>query len=49
MQPNAKPEVTEPEPTKPTPLDGVVDEVKTDAARDPRAYARETIVPEGGE
>lgn len=32
-----------------TPLGEVVDEVRQDAQRDPKNYARETIVPEGGE
>ncbi len=32
-----------------TPLGEVVDEVRQDAQRDPKEYARETIVPEGGE
>ncbi len=31
------------------PLAEIVDEVRKDAARDPQTYARETIVPEGGE
>ena len=31
------------------PLVEVIDEVRKDAARDPGSYARETIVPEGGE
>jgi hypothetical protein len=32
-----------------TPLETFVDEVKADAERAPGTYARETIVPEGGE
>lgn len=32
-----------------TPLAEVVDQVREDARRDPAAYARETVVPEGGE
>lgn len=32
-----------------SPLQKVIDEVKQDAKRDPEGYARETIVPEGGE
>ncbi len=32
-----------------TPLGEVVEEVRQDAQRDPKEYARETIVPEGGE
>jgi hypothetical protein len=42
-QPTALPE------SKKSPLDAVIDEVKTDAEKKPEAYARETIVPEGGE
>lgn len=51
MQPNPKPK-TEPEtrivPTE-TPLERVIEEVRSDAAQKPDVYARETIVPEGGE
>lgn len=32
-----------------TPLAEVIDQVRADAQRDPEAYARETVVPEGGE
>jgi hypothetical protein len=32
-----------------TPLARVLDEIRADAGRDPRRYAREAIVPEGGE
>ncbi|HEX7838195.1 MAG TPA: hypothetical protein VF469_12060 [Kofleriaceae bacterium] len=33
----------------PTPIERVLDEIRADAARDPERYARETIVPKGGE
>jgi hypothetical protein len=32
-----------------TPLDRVIDEIRGDAARRPEQYAREAIVPKGGE
>jgi hypothetical protein len=53
MQPQPKVDMT-PAPTPastPTgdPLEAVVEEIRGDAAREPAAYARETIVPEGGE
>jgi hypothetical protein len=48
MQPNTKPQ-PEPQDKKHTPIDQLVEEVRTDAAKDPEAYARETVVPEGGE
>jgi hypothetical protein len=32
-----------------TPLEVVVGEIAADAARDPARYARDAIVPEGGE
>lgn len=32
-----------------TPLARVLDEIRADAGRDPRAYAYQAIVPEGGE
>lgn len=32
-----------------TPLARALDEIRADAGRDPRAYARDAIVPEGGE
>ena len=32
-----------------SPLEQLLEKVKEDAKRDPEAYARETIVPEGGE
>ena len=48
--PQAKPqEQTPAEKVEREPLAEVIDEVRADAARDPQTYARETIVPEGGE
>lgn len=32
-----------------TPLDRVIEEIRSDAARRPEQYAREAIVPQGGE
>jgi len=33
----------------PPPIERVLDEIRADAARDPERYAREAIVPKGGE
>jgi hypothetical protein len=52
MQPQTKPQreaETRTVPTEKTPLDKAIDEIRSDAARDPEAYARETVVPDGGE
>ncbi len=52
MSANPQPKPQEQTPTEKVerePLAEVIDEVRADAARDPQAYARETIVPEGGE
>ena len=35
--------------TERTPIERLVDEVRTDAQKDPKGYIKETIVPEGGE
>ncbi len=42
-------ETPTPNETEKTPLEQLVDEVRTDAQRDPTGYVRETIVPKGGE
>lgn len=48
--PELKPQTTEtPEARETNPLAEVIEEVRADAQRDPKAYARETIVAEGGE
>ena len=36
-------------PETPNPLDEVVEQVRADAERDPEKYARDAIVPKGGE
>lgn len=47
--PELEPQPVNRETVVPTPLEELIDEVRTDAKRDPEAYAREAIVAEGGE
>lgn len=52
MSPTAKPAEVAPNEAKQVerePLADVIDAVRTDARKNPAEYARETIVPDGGE
>jgi hypothetical protein len=47
--PELEPQPANRETVEPTPLEQLIDEVRQDAKLDPKAYARDAIVPEGGE
>ena len=50
MTPTTEPTTEERSEGRPAdPIDAVVETIKADAERAPESYAKETIVPEGGE